>query len=122
MKKNLFARVALFTIFFWLGMLKIFDLSPATPLVKELLKTTLPFVSPSLFLVMFGVFEVVIGILFLIPKFKKLTLTLFYLHMIATFLPLILVADTVWEDLFVPTLEGQYIIKNIALIALTLYL
>ncbi len=122
MKKIVFARIALFTIFFWFGILKVFGQSPATPLVKSLLKETLPFISPGTFLVLFGIFEVIIGILFLIPKYKKITLILFYLHMIATLLPLFLLSDKAWDGLFVPTLEGQYIIKNIALIALSLFL
>jgi uncharacterized membrane protein YkgB len=39
------ARIAIFTVFFWFGILKIFALSPANPLVSNLLESTLPFIS-----------------------------------------------------------------------------
>jgi uncharacterized membrane protein YkgB len=34
--------------------------------------------------------------------------------------PLLLVPDMAWNSWLVPTLEGQYIIKNIALIAIAI--
>jgi uncharacterized membrane protein YkgB len=36
------------------------------------------------------------------------------------FLPLILLPNMTWTGPFVPTLEGQYIIKNVVLLALAL--
>lgn len=38
--------------------------------------------------------------------------------MIATILPLILLPSIAWSGFLVPTLEGQYIIKNLAIMAL----
>jgi hypothetical protein len=40
-----------------------------------------------------------------------------FIHMILVCSPLVLIANMVWEYPFVPNLEGQYIIKNVALIA-----
>jgi uncharacterized membrane protein YkgB len=37
--------------------------------------------------------------------------------MIATFLPLFILPQETWSGFLVPTLEGQYIIKNLVLIA-----
>jgi uncharacterized membrane protein YkgB len=37
--------------------------------------------------------------------------------MITTTLPLFFLKDSVWVQPFVPTLEGQYVVKNLALIA-----
>ncbi len=122
MSKNLFARLSLFIIFFWFGILKVFETSSAGTLVTDLLNKTIPFMGAETFLILFGLFEMLIGILFLFPKLKKVTLGLFYLHMITTFMPLFLLPTVAWQSFLVPTLEGQYIIKNIALMAVTLFL
>jgi hypothetical protein len=122
MSKNIVARISLFIVFAGFGLLKILGKSPASPLVLALLEKTLPFITPQLFLIGFGTFEILIGVLFLLRKFRKLTIVLFAIHMITTFLPLILLPDITWQDTFIPTLEGQYILKNLVLIALVLYL
>ena len=64
----------------------------------------------------------VIGIAFLVPKAERLAIPLLIPHMVATILPLILLPSVTWQTFFVPTLEGQYIIKNIVIIALALSL
>ncbi|MDA1168809.1 MAG: hypothetical protein O3A36_00545 [bacterium] len=69
---------------------------------------------------MFGIFEVLIGILFLFSKFDRLSILLFALHMVMTGMVLILLPTVSWDAPFVPTLEGQYVIKNIALIGLVI--
>ncbi len=118
----LFSRIALFVIYFWFGILKIIGQSPASPLVQALFTKTLahvPLLSFPVFLVLFGLFEMLIGILFLIPGRESVVLWLFFLHMITTTMPLFLVAG-LWTHRLVPTLEAQYIIKNLALIACAL--
>ncbi len=112
------ARFALFLIYFWFGLLKVVGESPANPLVSDLLEKTLPFVTFDQFIVFFGLFEILIGFLFLVPRFERSAIVLFAVHMVTTFMPLILLPAVTWGGVFVPTLEGQYIIKNIALIAL----
>lgn len=111
------ARFAIFLVYGWFGILKVFDLSPATPLVHALFDQTLArFVSFEIFNVAFGLFEVLIGILFLIPRLEKIAAALLALHMITTMLPLVILPSYVWAAWFVPTLEGQYIIKNVLII------
>ena len=112
------ARISLFIIFFWFGYLKIIDISPANPLVQALLNKTLPFIGFSQFIVLLGIWEMVIGIAFLIPKAERFTILLLIPHMITTFLPLIFLTDITWQSFLIPTLEGQYIIKNLVIIAL----
>lgn len=114
--------LAIFTVYFWFGALKVLSLSPASPLVLSLLDKTMPFMNPDLFLVLFGLFECLIGLLVLIPKTRKWGLRLVALHMVTVFLPLVLLPHMVWDGLFVPTLEGQYIIKNVLIIALAVVL
>lgn len=112
-----FGRFALFVIYFWFGFLKIIDISPANPLVADLQHKTLPFLSFGTFIVLFALFEMLIGVLFLFPKFTRLAVVFFAFHMVTTFMPLVFLPVVGWQKAFVPTLEGQYIIKNLALIA-----
>ncbi len=112
------ARFAIFLVFFWFGALKVVDSSPASAMVLGLLQKTLPFMEPHAFMVGFGIFEMVIGLTFLIPRLERLAIALLVPHMISTVLPLFLMKSLVWTSMFVPTLEGQYIIKNILIIAL----
>src|SRR5262245_18444217 len=98
-----FARIALFIVFFWFGILKLFFLSPANPLVAGLLELTLPFMPFHTFIILFGIYEMLIGILFLIPGLERLAMILLVLHMITTFLPLIFLPEITWQGPFVPT-------------------
>lgn len=115
-----FARFGLFVIFFWFGALKLFDLSPASPLVQSLFENTMPIMPFSLFMVLFGLFEMCIGVLFLIRGAERVVIPLLLFHMVTTILPLFLLTSTTWSGMMVPTLEGQYIIKNILIIALAI--
>jgi uncharacterized membrane protein YphA (DoxX/SURF4 family) len=113
-----FARVSFFIVYFWFGILKIFGNSPASPLVRALQEKTIPFLSFGQFIVIFALFEMLIGILFLFPKFTRLVFVLFILHMGMTLMPLIFVPEYSWQGFLVPTLEGQYMVKNLILISL----
>lgn len=113
-----FARISFFIVYFWFGILKIFDTSPANPLVAALQAKTLPFLTFSQFIIFFSLYEMLIGILFLIPKLTRLTYILFIFHMITTVMPLFLLPQFSWQGFLTPTLEGQYMIKNLILISL----
>ncbi len=115
----LMARIALFVIYVWFGFLKVVGQSPASPLVSKLflhlhMSSILPITS---FIVLFGLLEMTIGILFIIPGLERYALTTFAIHIFTTALPLFLLPSLIWTHTFIPTLEGQYIIKNLALIA-----
>lgn len=115
-----FARIALFVIFFWFGFIKLFSLSPATPLAEALTAQT---VGAQYFDVLFrllAVIECVIGILFLIPKATRVVIPLLLVHMMIVCAPLLLVPSYVWTGFLVPTLEGQYIIKNVVIVAVAI--
>lgn len=111
------ARFGLFVIFFWFGFLKVVGLSPAEPLVHELFTRTITFIDFSDFIILFGIFECIIGILFLVRGLERVVLPLLLIHMATTVLPLFLLPSVTWHGFLVPTLEGQYIIKNLAIIA-----
>jgi uncharacterized membrane protein YkgB len=114
------ARFGLFLIYFWFGFLKVIDASPASPLVKELFDKTLGIMEFSTFLVLFGLFEMLIGILFMIKGAERIVMPLLIIHMLMTVMPLFLLPAVTWSGFLVPTMEGQYIIKNIALIGLAI--
>src|SRR5262245_48396922 len=113
MTKQFIARLALFIVYGWFGFLKVIDASPANPLVADLLEKTLPFITFEKFIIIFGLFEVLLGLLFLSGRLRKLTFALFALHMVAVFAPLVLLPAVSWQSFLIPTLEGQYIIKNV---------
>jgi uncharacterized membrane protein YkgB len=112
------ARLAIFIVYFWFGALKVFGDSPANPLVENLLGRTMPFVSFEQFIVGLGIFEMIIGVAFLVRGFERAAIALLFPHMVTTFMPLVLLPQITWTGFLVPTLEGQYIIKNLLIIAL----
>lgn len=112
-----FARFGLFVIFFWFGILKVLGLSPAAGVVARLFEHTIPFMSFDTFYLVFGLLEVTIGVLFLIKGAERIVIPLLLVHMATTFGPLFFLPSETWISFMVPTLEGQYIIKNLALIA-----
>lgn len=111
------ARISLFIVFFWFGILKVIGLSPASALVQKLFEHTISFVPFGTFLITFGLFECLIGILFLIKGAERIVIPLLLIHMITTAGPLLLLPSETWQRFLVPTLEGQYIIKNLVIIA-----
>ncbi len=112
------SRFALAFIYIWFGWPKLFGLSPADPVVNALLEKTLPFISFDFFILFLGVVEVVIGILWLIPKATKPVFWIMMGHMFTTFGVLVFTINEAWKIPFVvATLEGQYILKNVALVA-----
>jgi uncharacterized membrane protein YkgB len=111
------SRFAIFLVYFWFGLLKVLETSPASPLVIALLDKTMPFISPESFLIVFGVIEMVIGLLFIIPYLERLAIFALALHLVTTIMPLFLLPEFAWQGLLTPTLEGQYMIKNILIVA-----
>ncbi len=114
------ARIAIFIIFFWFGALKLLDLSPAGPLADALVTKTFGVGNFDVLFQILAIFECIIGILFLFPKFTRIVIPLLFIHMAVVCSPLFLVPELTWSKPFVPTLEGQYIIKNVAIIALAI--
>lgn len=114
----LLAHISIFVVFFWFGLLKLIGTSPAYDLVDALRAITIPWWPMSSFFGFLGVVEMIIGVLFLSKKTEKIAITILIPHMCTTFLPLIMLPDIAWQGLLTPTLPGQYIIKNIIIVAL----
>lgn len=113
-----FARFALGIIFIWFGALKTLgELSPAYDLVAA----TVYWLTPEIIVPLVGLWEVAIGVAFLVPALTRLALILLAGQMPATFLPLVLLPEVCFNVIpFGLTLEGQYIVKNLVIIATAL--
>ena len=111
-------RIPLFIIFFWFGILKPLGLSSATNLVMDTVNW-MPFLSAYVWMQIIGVYEVFIGIFFLFKKTTSIALVMLIIQMAGTFLPLIILPEVTFQNRnpLLPTLEGQYIIKNLTIIA-----
>ena len=118
-----FGKISLFIIYFWFGILKVLNISPAEALVNHLGEITIEyFINNSTFIFLFGIFECLIGLGFLFNKTLKIAFFALLLHMATTFLPMIFLPNDTWNSFLTPTLVGQYIIKNLAIISLSYYL
>lgn len=109
-------QASLGIVFIWFGILKPLGISPAIDLVTR----TVYWVDPSWFIPFLGWWEVVIGICLLWRPLIRVGIFLMACQMFGTFLPLVLLPHITWQGVLIPTLEGQYIIKNLVLIAAAL--
>jgi uncharacterized membrane protein YphA (DoxX/SURF4 family) len=113
-------RIALGVVFLWFGALKLFPgLSPAQDLAARTIEQlSLGVVPPEVALPVLALWEVLIGLGLLSGRFLRATLLLLLVQMLGTLTPLVLFpAETFTVFPIAPTLEGQYIIKNIVLVA-----
>jgi uncharacterized membrane protein YkgB len=115
-------RVSLAVIFIWFGVLKPLGLSPAGPLVEATVGW-LPVFTASQWVGVIGWWEVAIGVTFLWRATLRIAIALLFLQMAGTFLPLVMLPDVTFQAgryPYVPTLEGQYIIKNLLILSAAL--
>ena len=107
-------RYSIALIFIWFGLLKPLGMSPE----EELIKRTVYWVSPQVFLPVLGWWEVTIGLCLLYRPLIRVALLLLLLQLPGTMLPLILLPEICFtHPPFGLSLEGQYIVKNIFLVS-----
>ncbi len=113
-------RVSLGVVFFWFGVLKFF---PGVSVAQDLATRTISvltfgLVSPAVSLPLLATWECAIGLGLLTGRFLRFTLLLLLTQMAGTFLPLLFFHRETFNVFpVVPTLEGQYIIKNLVLVS-----
>ena len=115
-------RISLGIIFIWFGVLKPLGLSPAEPLVLATVRW-LPLFDGELWVIIIGWWEVAIGVTFLFRTTIRLAIALLALQMVGTFMPLVLLPEVTFQAghlPYGPTIEGQYIIKNLLIISAAL--
>ena len=114
-------RWAVGLVFIWFGALKLVPgLSPA----EDLVRATVPF-GAEWFVPVLAVWEVLIGALLLFRPAVRGALLLLALQMPGTFLPFVVLPEVCFSrfpfasplDVFALTMEGQYIVKNVVLVA-----
>lgn len=119
-KKIIWLRISLGILFLWFGGLKFLpNLSPAEDIVGQtFLALSFGYIKPNVSIPFIAVWECCIAIGFFTRRYLRWVMVLFYLHILGTFFPLFIFPHETWKIApFVPTLLGQYIIKNIVLLA-----
>jgi len=113
------ARIGVGIIFFWFGVLKFFPgLSPAEDFAGRTIELmTFGLLKPNISVPILAAWETLIGIGFLTGWLPRATVVIMLAQMVGTMSPLVLLPqETFTRFPYAPTLEGQYIIKNLALI------
>lgn len=108
-------RVALGTVFFWFGTLKVSGISPVADLVRE----TFSFMPYPEFFLLLGLWEMVVGLGLIFKIQLRFTLALLWVQMLGTFVSLLLRPDIFFTggNIFLLTTYGEFIIKNLVLAA-----
>ena len=108
-------RLSIGFVYLWFGGLKLIPgASPAEPLIRE----TITFLPMRFFFPFLAIWEIGIGLGFISGRFMRLTILLMFLQIIGAVSPLLINPEAVFNSFpFLLTLEGQYIVKNIVLIA-----
>lgn len=115
-------RLSFGVIFIWFGILKPFGVSAAEPLVLATVPW-LPFFDGGTWLSIIGWWEVAIGVAFLFQRTLRIAVGLLALQMVGTFMPLLALPEVAFQPgriPYGPTMEGQYIIKNLMIISAAL--
>jgi uncharacterized membrane protein YphA (DoxX/SURF4 family) len=116
----LLLRISVGIVFFWFGILKFFPgMSPAQDLATRTIEVlSFGLVPPAISLPVLAAWEVLIGLGLITGKFMRFTLLILAVQMLGTLSPMLLFPNETWR-LFpiAPTMEGQYIIKNLVLIS-----
>jgi uncharacterized membrane protein YphA (DoxX/SURF4 family) len=113
-------RISLGIVFLWFGLLKFFPgLSPAHDLAAQTIYSlSFGLIPPKIAFLVLAIWESLIGLGLILGLFLRATLLLLWVQMLGTVTPLFLFPDLAFTRIpYAPTLEGQYIIKNIVLIS-----
>lgn len=116
-------RISLGINFLWFGVLKFVPgLSPAQELATSTIeRLTLGSVQPEIAIYLLAAWETLIGLGLIAGRFLRGILLLLFLQMLGTLTPLFLFPQQTFVRIpYAPTLEGQYIIKNLVLISAAL--
>jgi uncharacterized membrane protein YphA (DoxX/SURF4 family) len=106
-------RVLVGVVFVWFGTLTLFGSSPTDYLVVR----ALPFISPRFAALLVGLWEVATGVGLLYRPLVRVAALLLSLQLLTTVLTLILLRDICFTHFpHALTLEGQYLVTNIALV------
>ncbi|MCB0705586.1 MAG: DoxX family membrane protein [Saprospiraceae bacterium] len=112
-------------VYLWFGALKFFPgISPAEDLAKDTISAlTFHLIPASVSIILLAIWETMVGVLLIFNLFRRQTILFALIHMVCTFTPLFLFPDLVFNKFpFQLTFVGQYIFKNLIIIAALLSL
>ena len=117
-------RISVGVVFFWFGFLKFFgETSPAEEIASRTIALiTFDLMQSAVSMPVLAALECIIGLGLLSKRYMRYVIPLLYFQMAGTVLPIFIFPEDTWEALFVPTLLGQYIIKNCILISAAIVL
>jgi uncharacterized membrane protein YkgB len=113
-------RIALGIVFLWFGVIKFVPgWSPAEALAgRTIERASFGLIGPSSAVPLLATWETAVGLGLLTGRFLRLTLGLLFVQMPGTMLPLVFFpSETFHVFPYAPTIEGQYIIKNLVLVS-----
>ncbi|CAM5322670.1 DoxX family membrane protein [Streptomyces pharetrae] len=111
-------RVSVGVVYCWFGVLKLFPAgSPAEEIAAAAMtKLTGGLLPAAVSMPLLGTAETLIGLALITGLLLRPALTLLFAHMAGVFTSLALLPGQMWHH-GVPTLEGQYVLKNVILVA-----
>jgi len=107
-------------VYVWFGMLKFFpELSPAEELARNTIHClTFGLVPDNVSVLLLAIWEVGAGLLLITGLFRTIALKVMIVHILCTFVPIVCFPGLIFEHApFIFTLLGQYIAKNIIILA-----
>lgn len=113
-------RISLGFVFLVFGVLKFFpDVSPAQDIVEQVTaRLTLGVVPDDMGRLLVAVMETAIGLSLLTGRYLRLGISLLGMAMIGVLSPLVLFPDELFSGTYnAPTLAGQYVLKDVVLLA-----
>ena len=118
--KNSLLAFSLGMVYLWFGALKFFpDLSPAESLAKSTMHVlTFGLIPDTISIVLLAIWETCVGVFLIFNLYRRTAAFLALVHILFTFTPLVFFPGEVFnEGPLVLTLLGQYIIKNLVIVA-----
>lgn len=117
---NHIIAVSIGILYFWFGVLKFFPgLSPAEVLAKDTIAVlTFSLIPSHVSIILLAIWETALGLLFITNSFRPMAIRIAYVHLALTFTPFLIFDELTFANPpFGFSLVGQYIVKNIILIA-----
>lgn len=110
-----FLRIALAIVYIWFGLLKVMGVSP----VEELIASTYPLFPEPLFIMVLGLWEIIIGLGLLFNKFLRVVLALLWLQMAGVFFGFLMSPEQYFlnGNPLLLSVNGEFVIKNLVLVA-----
>ena len=118
-------RISIGLVYLWFGMLKFFpDVSPAEDLARNTIHClTFGLVPDQISVLLLAIWEVAVGVLLITGLFRSIALRVTLVHILCTFVPILCFPELIFQNVpLVLTLLGQYIVKNIIILAALLVL